>query len=73
MRPANTEWSVGVQHEVAPRVGVTADFFQRSFSNFTVTDNRSVTAADYTNSRSRRRPTRACRAAVATPSAASTI
>jgi hypothetical protein len=48
VRPANTEWSVGVQHEVAPRVGVTAEYFRRSFSNFTVTDNRAVTAADYT-------------------------
>jgi len=48
VRPANNEWSVGVQHEVAPRVGVSAEYFRRWFSNFTVTDNQAVTASDYT-------------------------
>ena len=47
MRPANTEFSVGVQHEVMPRVGMSFDYFRRVYSNFTITDNRAVAATDF--------------------------
>jgi len=47
-RVADWEFSGGVQHQLAPRVGVNAGYFRRAYRNFTVTDNRAVAPADYT-------------------------
>ena len=47
-RAYNWELGLAVQHEVAPRVGVTAGYFRRAFGNFHTADNRFTTSADYT-------------------------
>jgi hypothetical protein len=39
--------SVSIQHELRPGVGLTAGYFRTWYGNFTVTDNLSVTPADY--------------------------
>jgi hypothetical protein len=46
-RPGNWEFSVSAQHELLPRVGLNVGYFHRWFTNFTVTQNRAVTPADY--------------------------
>jgi hypothetical protein len=46
-RPYNWEFSTGIQHEVAPRVGVDVSYFRRWYGNFTVTDNEAVAASDF--------------------------
>jgi len=48
VRPVNWESSVSVQHQLFPRVGVSAGFFHRRYGQFIVTDNRAVTASDFT-------------------------
>jgi hypothetical protein len=47
-RPYNWSMGLGVQHEVIPRVSVTAAFNRNWWGNFYVVDNRATTIADYT-------------------------
>ena len=44
----NYEFSAGVQREVLTGLSVDASYFRRWYGNFTMVDNRSVTAADFT-------------------------
>jgi hypothetical protein len=46
-RPANWEFSGGVQHQLLPRVSMSLTYFRRWYNNFTTTDNRSVDPTDY--------------------------
>jgi hypothetical protein len=48
-RSWNQTFSVGVQHELLPRVAVDVSYYRRWEGNFQVTDNRAVTAADFTS------------------------
>ncbi|MBI3492844.1 MAG: TonB-dependent receptor [Acidobacteria bacterium] len=47
-RGYNWEYSASVQHELLPRVAVSAAYFRRWFGNFTHTDALSVGSSDYT-------------------------
>jgi hypothetical protein len=47
-RPYNWEFTTAVAHEVVKGLGVDVGYFRRSFGNFVVTQNRAVTAADFT-------------------------
>lgn len=47
-RGNNWEYSASVQHELMPRVAVSAGYFRRSFGNFTHTDAQGVAPTDYT-------------------------
>jgi hypothetical protein len=47
-RPNNWEFSTAVQHEVIRGLGVDIGYFRRAYGNFTVSQNRAVTPADYT-------------------------
>jgi hypothetical protein len=46
-RPFNWQGSVSIQQELGPGVGLTAGYFRTWYHNFSVTDNLSVTRADY--------------------------
>jgi hypothetical protein len=45
----NSDWqfSAGVQHEIVPRVSIDVAYSRRWWSNFYLTQNRALTAADY--------------------------
>ena len=45
-----SDWQIGVtaQHELIPRVSMEVSYLRRWLQNFTVTDNRAVTPADFT-------------------------
>jgi hypothetical protein len=47
-RPANWEFSVGVQRELIPRVSLDVGYFRRVWKNFQVTDNLLLTPEDFT-------------------------
>jgi hypothetical protein len=47
VRPWNWEFSTSVQHELMPRVSVSAGYFRRVQGNFFVTDNEALSAADF--------------------------
>ena len=47
-RPWNQTFSVGIQREIMPRVAIDVGYFRRWSGNFIVTDNRAVTASDFT-------------------------
>jgi hypothetical protein len=46
-RVYNVETTAGIQHELLPRVSVSANWYRRSFHNLRVTDNLLRTMADY--------------------------
>jgi len=48
-RGKNYEISTSIQHELMPRVGVTAAYFHRWFDNLLVSQNQAVTAADFSS------------------------
>jgi len=49
IRPNNWELSASVQHEIVNGLGVDFGYFRRTFNNFTVTQNRAVSPADFTS------------------------
>ena len=46
-RGYNWEYSASVQHEVMPRISVTAGYYRRQFYNLQVTDNQNLTRDDW--------------------------
>ena len=46
-RPYNWEYSVALQHELAPHVSLEAGYFRRTFYNQTVTDNLQTPPSDF--------------------------
>jgi Carboxypeptidase regulatory-like domain len=47
VRPSDWQVGVSVQQQLMPRVSVEVGYFRRWLQNFTVVDNRAVTAADF--------------------------
>jgi hypothetical protein len=48
VRPVNWEYSAAVQQELRHRITMSAAYFRRAYSNFTVQDNLATSAIDYT-------------------------
>ena len=46
-RAYNWEFTTAVQHEIMPRLGIEVQYARRWYGNIRITDDRSVTAADY--------------------------
>jgi hypothetical protein len=47
-RQYDWEFTVGAQRELVPRISADVTYFRRWYGNFAITDNRAVTAADFT-------------------------
>jgi hypothetical protein len=47
VRPYNWDMAAEVQHELRPGISITGGYYHNGFSNFTATNNTSVTPADY--------------------------
>ena len=47
MRPYDWQFAASVQQQLLPRVSAEFGYSRRSWGNFTYTDNRAVTAADF--------------------------
>ncbi len=47
VRPSDTQWSVAIQREIAPRVSAEFSFHRRDFDGFTLTDNRALNSSHY--------------------------
>jgi hypothetical protein len=47
VRPSDWQFGASIQHEVAPRTSVEVGYHRRSFSGFTVTDNRATRESQY--------------------------
>jgi len=48
IRPSDWQFGIALQQQVLPRTSVEIAYSRRWFQGFTVTDNRAVSAADYT-------------------------
>ena len=48
VRPWNWEFSVGVQHEIMPRLSASVGYFRRIQGNFYVMDNEAFAANEFT-------------------------
>ena len=46
-RPYNWQTGFALQHELRPNMALTAGYYRTSYGNFSVTDNRAVTPADF--------------------------
>jgi hypothetical protein len=47
VRPSDNQYSVGIQHELVPRVSAEFSYHWRTFAGFTVTDDRALGPEDY--------------------------
>ena len=47
VRPSDNQYSLAIQHEIVPRISAEFSYHWRTFSGFTVTDNRALGPEDY--------------------------